>query len=200
MSLIQQSQAFENLRLPLEVLYLIIDEVDDVATLLTCKLTCSSFRAAAANSLLRYSRQSISVKDDFEVLHERLGRDPLFSHHVEDVSLRSSALLTEFIYEFAGKFDNLQYLDVWSHPDLSSPPLILRPLTFMAWSHFKSLTRLSLNNVKFWSFKDFARFISTISNLLDLELSWVYWTIDGERSLERDHVNVVKHLRYADCG
>ncbi|OCH84216.1 hypothetical protein OBBRIDRAFT_839870 [Obba rivulosa] len=176
-------------RLPPELLYLILDTIDDPRTLLAFACTCRIFHERVEQ--IRFKRRGPNTFTDLDRLRMQLKEDPLIKYFFLRARCRA-ADLNKLACEFAGKLLGLKAI-VLDGEDLTRPKPTRQP-TFAALSHFKSVTELVLYRLDFWSFRDFAHLLCALDNLNTVRTTDISWQRDG-RDLEDEPFAASLHLR-----
>ncbi len=197
------SQVEAKPRLPIEVCERVIEAVYDdfyrfvstaLATLSRCALVCRAWRPRAQRVLFEYVL--LRDKDTLYDFAELLDASPELGSYVRTLALRgnlhvpySPAVL--FLTALRGRLTNLVnvYIQGLTNNEKAANPLpegkkelpylpIHRyfPSLLMSISHIRSLI---ISNVRFPSFGDFARFLSTLPNLRRLSCPRVSWAVLG---------------------
>ncbi|OCH88363.1 hypothetical protein OBBRIDRAFT_92959 [Obba rivulosa] len=169
-------------RLPLEIWYLILEAIDEPKTLVSCSLTCKILAART----IKLRRDIMAQFSRYELLHPlRLYRDvrpdPLVCLLLTDILVPAKSM-SRFVYEFSGKLESLQMLQVICSvgPELMSP---LRRPFIAAISRFRNIRWLVLANMVFRSLGDFARFLAAFPRLHQLCTTNISWPADEGRHL-----------------
>ncbi|RDX43215.1 hypothetical protein OH76DRAFT_1488014 [Lentinus brumalis] len=190
-------------RLPIEVCERVIEAVYDsrytlvstsLATLSGCALVCRAWRPRAQRVLFEFVL--LRDKDTLYCFAELLDASPELGTYVRTLAFRgylhvpySPAVL--FLTALRGRLANLAdlYIQEFDDEEKAAKPLPEgeKELPFLPiYRHFPSLLtsishirRLDFVDVRFPSFGDFARFLSTLSNLKKLYCYRISWAVLG---------------------
>ncbi|RDX43232.1 hypothetical protein OH76DRAFT_1233763 [Lentinus brumalis] len=190
-------------RLPIEVCERIIEAVYDekyyavstsLATLSSCALVCRAWRPRAQRVLFEFV--PLRDKDALYRFAELLHASPELGTYVRTLEFRGYlhvpySPVVLFLTALRGRLTNLTGLFILGFDDIekAAKPLpegekelpflpIHRffPSLLMSISHIR---RINITDVRFPSFGDFARVLSTLHNLKELHCDYISWAVLG---------------------
>ncbi|EMD34193.1 hypothetical protein CERSUDRAFT_107448 [Gelatoporia subvermispora B] len=168
--------------LPVELWWNILEIANDGRALLATGCTCKTLRDIV--------REIIEKRTHMDRLDDILS-DPTGGYFFSTARIRS-AELPSCISTYHTKSQRLQSMEI------SHGRLLLRSQTRSALSQLKSVTTLTLEDIHFSTFSDFARTVCALPNLSTLILWRV--TVDASRSYSLEGVYFARDLRLKELS
>ncbi|EMD31088.1 hypothetical protein CERSUDRAFT_120135 [Gelatoporia subvermispora B] len=185
-------------RLPVELWYIVTDNLSDIETLLSLRLTCKMLSCLAKQILLSLTGLHPLVVEkpiDLTRVRHQMRRKPSAASFV-CICRVSRELLVRFLCRWAGRFPNGRVFHVVD--DTSAPtclPLLRNRILSLAVC-FGDLTELRLSSCSFRSFHEFLRPICAFPNVHMLSLLNCRW-IRGSEGPEQ-YIQLTKGLHLKD--
>ncbi|EMD41226.1 hypothetical protein CERSUDRAFT_120419 [Gelatoporia subvermispora B] len=176
--------------LPLELWWDILEMIENPRSLLACGCTCKTFRDVVRKII----SSRIDQARDFETgaAKAALATDPTRGYFYDHLCFWSNDFMSWLsTFPTSGRLNDIDVDGGWHHE--TRPVLTLRFQMRLALSRLKTVTKLSLHDVRFSSFSDFARTICSLPSLSKLHLWDV--TVNDSRTESLEDVYFARALR-----